>query len=414
MDSIFVWPSARKRHQEAPLLHEREQYLSHLLGQGISHDRVRSIASTLLQVVRLLELSSLRSVNWNEVEGAARCWARDRDFHRTRKPGKSTARSFAAVAGKWLRFHGQTIVAPSLADPSDLLIDQFVDALLVIRGLSPETVRGYSWRARQFLIWLADQPASLSSVSLHDVDDYLDFRRAHGWCPRTIAATCQALRAFFGYAESRGWCVPNLPYGIRSPTIPKYENTPRGPSWREVRRLLQSTSGGEPANIRARAIFLLCSIYALRSSEVTRLCIGDFDWRNETLTVKRSKRGRVQQYPLQYEVGEAILRYLREVRPHCSCRNVFVTRRPPHRPLSASSLGAIVRKHMKALGIETKSFGPHGLRHACATELLKKGISLQEIADFLGHRDTKSVSIYARYDVRSLQKVAAFSLGWAR
>jgi integrase/recombinase XerD len=58
--------------------------------------------------------------------------------------------------------------------------------------------------------------------------------------------------------------------------------------------------------------------------------------------------------------------------------------------------------------------GPHSLRHACATRLLKKGASLKEIADFLGHRNIKSVGIYARYDTRSLRKVAAFSLAGVR
>jgi len=54
--------------------------------------------------------------------------------------------------------------------------------------------------------------------------------------------------------------------------------------------------------------------------------------------------------------------------------------------------------------------GPHSLRHACATELLKQGASLREIADFLGHRDCQSVEIYAKFDMQSLLKVAALDL----
>ncbi len=54
--------------------------------------------------------------------------------------------------------------------------------------------------------------------------------------------------------------------------------------------------------------------------------------------------------------------------------------------------------------------GPHSLRHACATRLLRKGSSLQEIADFLGHRDTSSVGIYAKCDLRLMKQVAALGL----
>jgi integrase len=158
-------------------------------------------------------------------------------------------------------------------------------------------------------------------------------------------------------------------------------------------------------------MILLCSIYALRSGEVLRLNLEDFDWRNEILTVRRSKGGRTQQYPIQHEVGEAFLHYLQEVRPRCLCRCVFVTRYPPHRPIRVSSLGAIVKKRMDALEIRAEHPGPHSLRHACATQLLKKGFSLREIADFLGHRNLKSTSIYAKYDQHALREVAAFSLG---
>jgi site-specific recombinase XerD len=69
---------------------------------------------------------------------------------------------------------------------------------------------------------------------------------------------------------------------------------------------------------------------------------------------------------------------------------------------------------MKQFHIQVGHLGPHSLRHACATRLLNTGPSLQDIADFLGHSDTKTVSIYVKLDLRSLSKVAAFSLAWTR
>jgi integrase/recombinase XerD len=126
--------------------------------------------------------------------------------------------------------------------------------------------------------------------------------------------------------------------------------------------------------------------------------------------VVRAKGGRVQQFPIQFEVGETILRYLQQGRPRCSCRRLFVSLRPPYRPLRSATIWGIVADRMKLLEIKSDHFGGHSLRHACATELLRKGSSLREIADFLGHRTMKSVSVYAKYDIRSLRKVAEFSL----
>jgi integrase len=140
------------------------------------------------------------------------------------------------------------------------------------------------------------------------------------------------------------------------------------------------------------------------------LTLNDFDWINETLVIRRVKRGRIQQYPLQYEVGESILRYLQFGRPRAECRNLFLTLLPPYRPVRPSSFWNIISRQIQRLGLNVKPVGPHSFRHACATELLRKGSSLTEIADFLGHRSLDSVSIYAKCDLRSLKKVATFSM----
>ena len=89
-------------------------------------------------------------------------------------------------------------------------------------------------------------------------------------------------------------------------------------------------------------------------------------------------------------------------------RNVFVTMHRPHR--AATNIGSAIRKVMNAQGILDQPCGLHALRHACATELLRKGTSLRGIADFLGHRSIRSVSVYAHCDLRALREVANFSL----
>jgi integrase/recombinase XerD len=222
------------------------------------------------------------------------------------------------------------------------------------------------------------------------------------------------LRSFFRFAEMRGWCVPNLALTIRIPRIPKNEPRPTGPTWTQVRQLLKLTEGNDPEHIRARALLLLFTIYGLRASEVINLRLEDFDWQSEVFTIRRAKHGGTQQYPIQYEVGEAILKYLRYVRPRVDDRHVFLGERRPWGPLQHTTMWRTVSRRLGALGIELRHQGPHALRHACATRLLQKGSSLKEIADFLGHRNTKTVGIYAKCDIAALRKVAAFRLGGLR
>ena len=194
-------------------------------------------------------------------------------------------------------------------------------------------------------------------------------------------------------------------------TAPRFKDsfkTHKYPTWRKVRRTIAALKDKNNSAIRARPILLLASTYGLRCSEIARLTLDDLDWHNEILTVQRAKRGNVQQFPLRYEIGEAIIKYLEVVRPRCNCRNLFVTLKTPYR--SIESLAQTMRVVLSSHGLDDPPCGLHALRHACATELLRQGSSLRNIADFLGHRSIRSVSIYARLDARALHRVAEFNL----
>ena len=116
-------------------------------------------------------------------------------------------------------------------------------------------------------------------------------------------------------------------------------------------------------------------------------------------------------YPLQHEVGEAVLEYIRKARPRTSCRNLFLTLKPPYRGIGYTSLWKITSRRIDSAGIRSEHRGPHCLRHACATHLLEQGASLKAIGDLLGHRDFNSTRIYAKVHLQQLRRVADFNLG---
>jgi integrase/recombinase XerD len=127
--------------------------------------------------------------------------------------------------------------------------------------------------------------------------------------------------------------------------------------------------------------------------------------------VSRSKQRCTQEYPLLQSVGEAILRYLQQVRPPSRYHEIFLTVRAPIRPLSGDGLYDIVRTRLLALGIRSPHYGPHALRHACANRMVAQGLSLKEIGDHLGHRSASATRIYAKVDIARLREVAELSLG---
>jgi hypothetical protein len=72
IESLFVLRHVRARHREAPMLNEREEYLSHLLRLGATPTNLQSIAAYLLNIVRLLEMTCPRSIAPAQIQKAIR------------------------------------------------------------------------------------------------------------------------------------------------------------------------------------------------------------------------------------------------------------------------------------------------------------------------------------------------------
>ena len=85
IENILEEPLALARHRLAPLVKEREEFPSLLLGQGTSRRRLRSIAAYLIHAVRLLRLTNLRDVKVEEIKKAAESWAMGIDHHALEK-----------------------------------------------------------------------------------------------------------------------------------------------------------------------------------------------------------------------------------------------------------------------------------------------------------------------------------------
>ena len=410
IEGLYQFKYSRTRQIAAPLLNEREQYLSHLLELGFKPSKLRSTASMLLNVVRLLDLSSLDTVDIEKVFQASERWLNDPVSDKKWQPGYRGPDGFTRTALSWLRFHGKLdehMPAPTLIE---LLMGDFRVFLRDRRGMLPPSVLWYGIRAKVFLRWTLSIQKDLSSISMSDIDAFLDSKRAAGCLPKTITSYCTCLRMFFKFAEIRGLNSSQLEKCIRNPRSHKGAAA-CWPSWKDVRRLLKVCDGSDdPRDLRAAAILSLCSIYGLRSSETTNLKLNDFDWISETFTVRRAKGFKIQQFPIQLEVGEKILRYLQYGRPRCSCRNLFVKLKPPYLPVTPGSVWELTSERMRLLGVKSSHRGAHSLRHSCATQLLRTGSSLASIADFLGHSNTRSVSIYAKFDPVTLRRVAEFSL----
>ncbi len=409
-DDIFFTHTA-ERYRAAPLVKQRERYLAHLKATGARRSTLRKCANDQLSLVRLLDLKDGERVSRSRIEAAAVLWAQPRGRRCDRTASPKTSSRFVNHGLRWLAFLGWLDEPDDRRHPHDAEVHAFERWMREERGLSAATVHDYCRAADRFFLWLAGKGTPLVAVGMTGIDDVIAEEHTRGaWGRRTRHDYAQRLRAFFLFAETRGWCRAGLAAGIVPPRFMADETVPKGLRREDVVRLLASVGGDRPVDKRDRAILMLFIGYGLRTGEVGGLRLDDLDWENAMLRVRCPKPGRTHLWPLSQGVGDAILRYIREARPSGFGRSLFFTTHAPIRPLDRKALGKMVRNRLAGIGVVTGRRGAHALRHAAAQHLLDQGTSMKVIGDFLGHRDPSSTMIYAKVDLAALREVAALDL----
>jgi len=409
-EKLFKRSVVLDRHEHAPYREERERYLAYCDREGYKRSTLRLFARELLWIARKLRLDPERGVTIEQVKAAARGWAARQRAYGQPLNARWTRSRFIQTARTWLRFLGYWR-EPHQSIPFAHLIDDFKVWMENERGFTPATVVQQCGYLKHFFLWYGNLDRPVSALSLNDIDAFLTQYGARCTARKSVKSMAGALRAFFKYAGSQGLCRSSIAEGIHGPRTFAEEHLPSAPSWEDVQRLLASMEGHDHRTVRDRAAVLLFAIYGLRSIEVRALRLEDIDWERNLLLVSRAKRRERQAYPLIPIVGNAIIRYLREVRPPSSFRELFLTVVPPFRPLTRGGFYQMTGQRMAKLGIRAPHRGPHTLRHACAAHLVTQGFSLKEIGDHLGHRSSRATRTYARIDLPRLREVALFDLG---
>lgn len=406
-EQVFTYRAHINRHSSGPYAAERERYLTFIAAEGRSSSVIFEIAQLLYSMADWLPLGQ-KSIAPSQIQIIATRWSATR--RRSEKCRHRAETWFVFHATRWMRLLGR-LEEPVPHRPFAAELQEFLQSEGSERGLAARTLERENKCLTEYLSWAAREVKALHEITAENVSRYLSTVAVNrGWKRTTISVHVGSLRNFFRFAQANGWCISGLADTIDAPRIYRLEGLARGPQWNDVQQLLEKCAGSDPTDIRDYAMLLLATVYGFRSGEVRLLRLEDIDWQRKTVRVHRTKQRKMQDYPLTPTVGEAILRYLQQSRPRCSRREVFVTRYQPFRPLTASGFTLMVRRRLLEMGLELSSYGPHALRHSCATQLLAEGCSLKEISDHLGHRSLAATQIYAKVDLTALREVAGVTL----
>lgn len=285
----------------------------------------------------------------------------------------------------------------------DELLDEYQEFLARERALAPITVHNYQVLARTFLSErFGSDCQQLSRLNSDDVTSFI-LRRSRRFSVNTAKSAVTALRSLLRFLHLRGDLASPLAGAVPAVAGWRQARLPKFISAQDLQRLLASRDRRSFVGRRDSAVMLLLARLGLRACEVTALDLDDIHWRAGEIFIRG--KGHKDRLPMPNEVGKAIVAYLKHGRPRSTSRALFLRCRAPYRRLSTSSaIKWIVNRAAARAGLYR--IGPHRLRHTAATQMLRRGASLSDIAQVLRHRSLDTTAIYAKVDRATLRAIA--------
>lgn len=189
------------------------------------------------------------------------------------------------------------------------------------------------------------------------------------------------------------------------PNNPNSPNSPNGPNKKRTRKRATDTIKyltesemerflGVIQSPRDLAIMTVGYKRGLRASEIGGIQLADLEMRDERLTIRRKKGSKGGQYHLTSKEIKALRAWLK-VRGY-EPGPLFPSRQGS-KGISQQMLWVLMQKYGRLAGIPSEKCHPHVLKHSCATHLLGRGLTVEDIADHIGHRNVQNTLIYASF-----------------
>ncbi|WP_027600219.1 MULTISPECIES: site-specific tyrosine recombinase XerD [Pseudomonas] len=288
---------------------------------------------------------------------------------------------------------------------AERLIEEFLDALWLEKGLSPHTRSAYRTDLLAFARWLEGRGLTLESVGRDAVLDHLGWRLSEGYQARSTARFLSGLRSFYKYAvrEARLAEDPTLLVSMPQLGAP----LPKSLSEADVEALLAAPDTEDTLGLRDRTMLEVLYATGLRVTELISLTLDEINLREGSLRVF-GKGSKERLIPLGEEAIAWLESYLKTARPLLLGGQPGDILFPSQRgtPMTRQTFWHRIKLHAQVAGIRT-SLSPHTLRHAFATHLLNHGADLRTVQMLLGHTSLSTTQIYTHVARVRLQQLHA-------
>ena len=282
-------------------------------------------------------------------------------------------------------------------------------------GVSPNTCNSYRDAFKLLLLYFQEEkgvPANsieLRMLNRNLASDFLDWLEVQ----RKVSVTTRnqrlaAMKAFAHYVQYR-----NPEYLENCTDIiamrPKKHEKPVIPflTEEELKALLAQPDPSTRHGLRDLTLLSLLYDSGARVQEITDLKLKDIRLTNPAMVTLTGKGRKARQVPLMKETCKLLDAYIRNFNLNSEPLTSPLFFNQKGQALSRYGITYILKKYVSQaeLDRDTRKISPHVLRHTKAMHLLRAGVNMIYIRDFLGHVDISTTEVYARIDAEMKRKV---------
>ncbi|HIF9294518.1 TPA: site-specific tyrosine recombinase XerD [Photobacterium damselae] len=286
----------------------------------------------------------------------------------------------------------------------DVVIERFLDAMWMERGLSENTLASYRNDLTKLMMWMKEQKLVLESISADDLQRYQQWLFDQDYKQTSRARMVSAIRRVFQYLHREKIRVDDPSAMLISPKLPK--RLPKDISEAQVDALLDAPNVDDPIELRDKAMLELLYATGLRVTELVSLTMENISLRQGVVRVV-GKGDKERLVPMGENAVDWIEQFLAQGRPMLlgekSSDVVFPSKRAQQ--MTRQTFWHRIKHYAVLAGIDTDTLSPHVMRHAFATHLLNYGADLRVVQMLLGHSDLSTTQIYTHVATERLKQL---------
>ena len=285
-----------------------------------------------------------------------------------------------------------------------LLVDQYIEFLIVQRNLSKNSCFSYRTDLKQFLNFIGEKKLLYVDDSI--VKKYILFLSSR-YSVSSHARKLSVVKQFFNFLLNENKIIENRFLDLNSPKSEK--KLPSVLSESEINMIFDEAYKDKSAK-GIRFITMMEIMYAtgIRVSELVGLKIASL--KEDFSSILILGKGKKERYvPLTETAKAAIIEYLKvreNLTKNESKGSIFLfptNSKSSH--ITRIRFFQILKGVCMKLTIDPNRVSPHVIRHSFATHLLDRGVDLRIIQTSLGHADISTTQIYTHVQTRKLKNI---------